>query len=512
MDAAIPSALPTPHLVLAATLLLVAATFFSGILRRRQKPPQPPGPFALPIIGHLYLLGPKPHQSFHSLCQKYGPVISLRLGSTPVVVAASADAATEFFKTHDLDFADRPQSVASRRFAYDSAGFAFAPYGPYWRFVRKVCMTDLLGGRTLEQLLPVRRRELTNLLGTLMEGARRGEAVDVSRELIRMTNNTIARMTTSRTCSVAEGEESAADPEESMKLVKQVAELIGSFNLTDHVWLLRGWDVQGLNRRIEEVHRGFDAMMERIIRQKEKARKARKEGDDPGVKDLLDLLLDVSEDESADVRLTRENVKGIVLDVFTAGSDSSAVTIEWALAELIHHPAMLEKAKEEVDRVVGRERLAEEADVPGLPYLQAVVKETLRLHPAACFASREAVRDATVSGYRIPAGTALFVNIWSVGKDPKQWDAPLEFRPERFLAGEEAGRHFPFGGGRRICPGAALALQVVQTALAALLQCFEWGQVGKVDMEEGVGLVVPRARPLVCVPAPRLSALPPMRG
>lgn len=191
------------------------------------------------------------------------------------------------------------------------------------------------------------------------------------------------------------------------------------------------------------------------------------------------------------------------------------MTVEWALAELINHPPLLEKAKEEVDRVVGRERLVEEADIGGLPYLQAIVKETLRLHPAACFASREAVRDASLAGYRIPAGTALFVNLWSVGKDPQQWESPLEFRPERFLSGgpgEEGGRHYPFGGGRRICPGATLALQVVQTALAALLQCFQWEQVGRLDMEEGVGLVVPRARPLVCVPVPRLDTLPPMRG
>ncbi|CAA6672442.1 unnamed protein product [Spirodela intermedia] len=446
----------------AVPLVVLVATVVFLVVKRADRPfngRRPPGPAALPIIGHLHLLDPKVHQSFDKLCEKYGPVISLRFGSTHAVFVSTVEAAAEFFKNHDLVFGNRPQSRASRRFAYDSAGFAFAPYGAYWRFVKKLAITELLSARTVEQLLPLRRQELRKV------------KVDVSHELIKMTNNTVARMATGRTCAPAEGE--SGDPEESMKLVKQVAELIGSFNLSDHVWLPRGWDLQGCNRRIEDVLHRYDTMMERIIKQKEATRGARRGGG--ATLDLLDILLDLSENKGANIKLTRENIKGIILDILVAGSDSSAVTLEWALTELINHPEMLQKAREEVDRVVGRDRLVEEADISGLPNVQAVIRETLRLHPAAAFVSRESRKDTTIYGYNIPAGTSLFPVGRPAGVPPGevllQADNGQELKQEQL-------RSLPFGGGRRICPGAGLAQQVVHTALTALLQCFDWQPYG----------------------------------
>ncbi|XP_078441664.1 3,9-dihydroxypterocarpan 6A-monooxygenase-like [Wolffia australiana] len=487
---------------------LVAGAFILFVFKiagkSKKKGKRAPGPVALPIIGHMHLLSPKAHQTFDDFCKKYGPIVSLRLGSTPTVIVGGVAAAAEFFKTHDLVFAERVQSIASRRLAYDDKGFAFAPYGAYWKFVKKLAVTDLLSARTVEQLLPVRRLELTALLEKLAAAARRRETVNVSHELIMMTNSTISRMVIGRTCAPAAGE--VGDPEESMKLAKQVAELIGSFNVCDHIWFLRHWDLQGLNRRIEDVLSRYDIMIERIIKQKEAAKKARE--DKSSGRDLLDILLDASENPAAEVKLTRENVKAIILDLLTAGSDSSAVTLEWALTELINHPEMLKKAQEEVDRVVGKERLVEETDIAGMPYVQAIIRETLRLHPAAVFAGRRCREDVTVCGFHIAAGTSVFVNIWSLGKDPEQWKDPLEFRPERFVKGGDElqqllQRMMPLGGGRRICPGGGLAMQVVQTTLAALLQCFEWKHVERQDLEEGIGLVVPRANPLVCVPVAR---------
>ncbi|MQL89629.1 hypothetical protein Taro_022200 [Colocasia esculenta] len=205
-------------------------------------------------------------------------------------------------------------------------------------------------------------------------------------------------------------------------------------------------------------------------------------------------------------------------DIFAAGTDTSAITTEWAMAELINHPAILRRAREEIDSVVGRSRLVDESDVPNLPYLQAIVKETLRLHPAVPLNFRGCTRDCRVGGYDVPAGTKLFVNNWAIGRDPAHWGEPLGFRPERFWEGGDGagvdvrGQHFrllPFGRGRRSCPGASLALHVVQGALAAMVQCFEWKvEGGRVDMEEGEGLTLPRARPLVCQPVARLDTLP----
>ena len=183
----------------------------------------------------------------------------------------------------------------------------------------------------------------------------------------------------------------------------------------------------------------------------------------------------------------------------------------------------MEKARQEIDSVVGKNRLVEESDIINLPYLQAIVKETLRLHPTGPLIVRESSKDCTIGGYDIPAGTRLFVNVWAIGRDPNHWENPLEFQPERFINEdgtlksqmEVRGQHFyllPFGSGRRGCPGTSLALWVVQTSLAAMIQCFEWkvrdGDNGTVNMEEGAGLTLPRAHPLICVPVPRLPLFP----
>lgn len=203
-------------------------------------------------------------------------------------------------------------------------------------------------------------------------------------------------------------------------------------------------------------------------------------------------------------------------DIFAAGTDTSAITIEWALAELINHPAIFQKARDEIDKVIGNNRLVEESDIPNLPYIQAIIKETLRLHPTGPIIVRESTEDCKIGDYDIPARTRLFVNVWAIGRDPNHWPEPLEFKPERFTESDKGGidvrgQHFhllPFGSGRRGCPGTSLALQVIQPTLAAIIQCFDWkgdGSHGMVDMTEGQGLTLPRAQPLVCRPVARLS-------
>ncbi|EMS63218.1 Cytochrome P450 93A2 [Triticum urartu] len=134
-----------------------------------------------------------------------------------------------------------------------------------------------------------------------------------------------------------------------------VAELVGAFNLEDYVALFRGWDLQGLSRRTRGVHARFDALLESIIRAKEKEWR---DGADGGkTKDLLDILMDAAADPAAEVKLTRDNIKAFVLDIFTAGSDTTATTVEWMLAELLTHPDCMQKLRAELDAVVGRSRL-----------------------------------------------------------------------------------------------------------------------------------------------------------
>ena len=257
---------------------------------------------------------------------------------------------------------------------------------------------------------------------------------------------------------------------------KHVAELVGAFNVEDYVGLCRGWDLQGLTRRTREVRDKFDALLEIMITAKEEKRRRRhqEQGETNTTtttttnnnNDLLDILMDAAEDKNAEVRLTMENIKAFVLDILTAGSDTTATSVEWMLAYLINHPACMDKLRAELDAVVGASRLVGELDVPNLPYLQAVFKETLRLQPPAVFAQRETIETVHVRGYTIPPKTTMFFSIYSVGRDPAYWEKPLEFDPERFMPGgagagvDPKGQHMqlmPFGSGRRACPGMGLA-------------------------------------------------------
>nr|XP_015869779.2 cytochrome P450 93A3-like [Ziziphus jujuba var. spinosa] len=511
------------YIIVFLVWLISTILFRSIFTKTKTKLRLPPSPLSLPIIGHLHLLAPLPHQALYKLSIRYGPIIHLSLGSNPCVVASSPEVAKEFLKTHETSFSNRPKGIAVDYLTYGSADFSFAPYGPYWKFMKKLCMSELLGGRTLEQLLPVRLEEIKMFLELMLKKADANEAVDVGGELTRVTNNVISRMVMSQRCSENENE-----ADRVRKLVKETAELTGKFNLSDYIGFCKNIDLQGFRKRLKEVRENFDTMMERIIKEHEEARKKEKKinggGDDHGVKDLLDILLDIAEDERSEIRLTRENIKAFILDIFAAGTDTSAITIEWALAELINHPNIANKARKEIDSVIGKTRLLQESDIVNLPYLQATVKETLRLHPTGPMIVRESSESSKICGYDIPEKTQLLVNVWAIGRDPSHWENPLEFKPERFLSEEGSGKsqldvrgqHFhllPFGSGRRGCPGTSLALQIVQTTLGAMIQCFEWkvgGGDGSVDMEEGPGLTLPRATPLICVPVARLSPFPSM--
>lgn len=207
-------------------------------------------------------------------------------------------------------------------------------------------------------------------------------------------------------------------------------------------------------------------------------------------------------------------------NLFAAGTDTSSSTVEWAIAELIRNPQLLKQAQEEMDNVVGRERLVTELDLSRLTFLQAIVKETFRLHPSTPLSlPRIASESCEIDGYHIPKGSTLLVNVWAIARDPKMWADPLEFRPARFLPGGEKadvdvrGNDFeviPFGAGRRICAGMSLGLRMVQLLIATLVQTFDWELADglmpeKLNMEEAYGLTLQMAAPLMVHPRPRLA-------
>ncbi|RRT36319.1 hypothetical protein B296_00042038 [Ensete ventricosum] len=203
-----------------------------------------------------------------------------------------------------------------------------------------------------------------------------------------------------------------------------------------------------------------------------------------------------------------------VQELLAAGTDTSAVTMEWAMSLLLIHPEVLHAARAELDAKIGQGRIAEEEDIPDLPYLNCVITETLRLYPSVpLLVPHESSQDCTVGGYDVPRGTMLLVNAWAIHRDPNTWDDPQEFKPERFQCEggkEEAGlRMLPFGAGRRKCPGEGLAMRLIGLALATLIHCFEWEKLPgeEVDMTEGQALSMPKVKPLEVVCTPRRTML-----
>ncbi|KAG6529001.1 hypothetical protein ZIOFF_011193 [Zingiber officinale] len=412
------------HLVIAFILILALPAVISH-RRRSRKFNLPPGPKPLPVIGNLHLIGPLIHQSLHALAKKHGPLMYLRLGSRPTVVGSSAAAARFFFKTHDLSFSTLPNMAVGKYTAYNSSDMLWLPYGSYWRLVRRLFLTELFSAKRLHSFSSIRVDEVHGLLRRIFDASPQV----VLRELLFVfAFNVINR--------IAFGKQYVA--QDFKEVIEEIMLLHGVFNLGDYIPWLGFLDLQGYVRRMKLLGRKLDGLNEQILVDHEERRL--REGDAFVAKDIVDVLLLMVDDPTMDkdTRLDRDKVKAIVQDIFVGASETSSLTIEWAISELVRNPEKQRKAAEELEQVVGRGRWVEEDDIPRLPYLVAIVKETMRLHPAAPLLmprlSREhAVAGEDCGGYEVPAGTIVLVNVWAMGRDPDVWEAPEEFWPERFL-------------------------------------------------------------------------------
>lgn len=218
--------------------------------------------------------------------------------------------ARECLKTHEMSFLNRPKMTNIDYLTYGSSDFVMAPYGPYWKFMKKLCMSELLGGRILDQNLPIRHEEIERFLHFLLKKADKGEEVDVGAELVRLTNNIISRMALNRRCS-----DDDEEAQEVREVVGEMCELAGRFNFSDMFWFCRNLDLQGYGKRLKDVRDRYDNMMGKIIEDREEARRKRKndQRDGDNVVNLLDILLDIYGDEASEIKLTRENIKGFIM-------------------------------------------------------------------------------------------------------------------------------------------------------------------------------------------------------
>ncbi|XP_060176862.1 premnaspirodiene oxygenase-like [Lycium barbarum] len=435
----------------------------------------PPGPWKLPILGsvhHLALEGGLPHHALTNLGKKYGPFMHLQLGEISTVVVSSVDMAREILKTHDLAFASRPKLMSLDIIFYKSTDIAFSPYGDYWRQMRKVCVMELLTAKMVRSFSSIRRDEASRLV-QFIRSSTPGKPVNVTERILWYES--------SITCKAAFGE-LLKDQEKFIRIVRELMELAGGFSVADIFPSIKILHVlSGLRSRIWKVHKNVDAIVEGVINEHKKTIACGKKANGAlGCEDLVDVLLRLMESGDLHIPIADDNIKAIMIDLFSAGTETSTTTTLWAMTEMMRNPSVLAKAQAEVREVFKGKEIFNEDDIDELKYLKQVVKETLRLHPPLpLLVPRECREETNINGYTIPLKTRVMVNVYAMGRDPKYWEDAESFMPERFEQSsvDFMGNNFeylPFGSGRRMCPGISFGLINAYLPLAKLLYHFDW--------------------------------------
>ncbi|KAK9987080.1 hypothetical protein SO802_032031 [Lithocarpus litseifolius] len=469
-------------------------------LRKSNTKNLPPGPNGLPIIGNLHQLGPRPHETLSAMAKEFGPLMTLKFGSVTTIVASSAETTKEILHTHDQTFANRPvpDSVATQ--PHPEGTLAWVPGDHRWRNRRRICSTQMFTSQRLDLLQHFRHKKVHQLIAHINKY--KGSPVDIGSLAFATTLNLISN--TIFSVDIVDPDFESA--QEFKELVWRIMMDAGKPNVSDYFPMLKRFDLQGVRRHVQVSYKRMHEIFDDIIATRLKHRetdKTTRHGD------FLDVLLDQMQEDGSDFSI--DTIKPLILDLFIAGSDTSGLTTEWAMAELLRKPKTLQKARDEVLQVIGTHGEIKESDIDRFPYIQAVVKETLRLHPPApLLLPYIAGNDVEVSGYTIYKGNQVLVNAWSIGRNPKYWIDPLSFEPERFVGSnlDFKGRDFeyiPFGAGRRICPGLPLAQRMVILMLGSILHSFNWKlpegiTPENLDMSEQFGITLKKANSLCAVP------------
>ncbi|XP_022737737.1 geraniol 8-hydroxylase-like [Durio zibethinus] len=482
---------------------LVLIQALRSITRRKGRTDKlPPGPAIIPIFGNLFLLGEKPHKSLAMLAKTHGDIMTLKLGQKTTIVVSSASMAKEILQKHDAAFSNRTIPDAVRALQHHEAGMPWMPVSTTWRLLKKICNFHIFASQRLDANQYLRRSKVEELLADVHESCRVGEAIDIGQAAFKTTLNFLSN--TIFSINLADSSDTA---QEFREIVQGIEEELGKPNFGDYfpIILAINLDLQGIRRRMT-IHLGkLMSLFDKVIDERLELRKM---NDYISTNDFLDTLLHISEDNE---ELDRNLIKHLLLDLFTAGTQTTASTLEWAMAELLRCPKALLEARRELKQNIGQGNLVDESDAACLPYLQAVVKETLRLHPPVPFLlPRKAEADIEIHNFIVPKGAQVLVNAWAIGRDPNFWEEPDLFLPERFIGSEMdvRGRDFrliPFGAGRRICPGLPLAKRMLPLMLGTLVHSFDWELEDGVtpeslNMDDKFGLVLPKAQPLRAIP------------
>ncbi|KAL6008034.1 hypothetical protein ACLOJK_033540 [Asimina triloba] len=553
--------------------LTAIATAHALLLLRNwlwQRTKLPPGPSGLPIVGNLLQLGPRPHESLAALANAYGPLLSLKLGSITTIVASSPKIAKEILQKNDHAFAGRGIPDSATAEPNYELSVAWLPPGPLWRTLRKILNTQIMTTQMLDALQGLRNEKMVEMVRHLGEVAAQGKEVNIGWLAFATTFNLLSTAVFSTNLFDLGPEDGSQDFKDA---TARIMELAGRPNLSDYFPVLRPFDLQRLRRSIKVHYDRLHVLINKMIDQRLRSREigmpkkndflevlldySQEHGpefDRRQVNSLVAVRAVASALQTRTMRLCREFVffemmqvgsprlsflsaddaSGfppksnsihavldpiIILgsddqrDLFVAGSDTTSTTIEWVMAELLRNPEAMAKAKQELADAMGTSagQPIQESDIPHLRYLQAVVKEAMRLHPTVpLLLPHKTIADVELCGFTIPQNTQVLINAWALARDSSVWEDPTSFKPERFLTSEVDFRDgnfsfIPFGAGRRICPGMPLAVRMVSLMVATLVHSFEWklpnGMLAhEMDMGDRFGVTLQKADPLLAIP------------
>ncbi|KAI5055578.1 hypothetical protein GOP47_0029099 [Adiantum capillus-veneris] len=447
---------------------LAASHFFKPKLRL------PPGPVAVPIFGNWLQVGDDlNHENLSQLAKKYGELFLLRMGQRNLVVVSSPELAKEVLHTQGVEFGSRTRNVVFDIFTGKGQDMVFTVYGDHWRKMRRIMTVPFFTNKVVQQSRVHWEEEINYAIEDLKTkpGAATTGVVVRQRLQMLMYNNMYRMMFNRRF-------EREDDPlfVELKRLNGERSRLAQSFeyNYGDFIPILRPF----LRKYLELCQKVKDERLrlfnKYFIEEHKKLISVKPPSNDE--KCAIDHMLDAQKNGE----ITEDNVLYIVENINVAAIETTLWSIEWGLAEIVNNPDIQSKIRDELNTVLGKGMPITEPDVSRLPYLHAVVKETMRLHMAIpLLVPHMNLHQAKLGGYDIPAESKILVNAWYLANNPELWEKPEIFNPERFLGAEklEANgndfRFVPFGVGRRSCPGIILAIPIVSLVLGRLVQSFE---------------------------------------
>jgi len=447
----------------------------------------------------LYFFKSHPPVVLRDLASKYGPVMFLRIGQIDTVVISSPAAAEEVLREKDINFASRPSLVLSEFFCYGGLDVVFSPYGAYWRTLRKLCTMELLSAKMVRQFAPIREKETLSLIRNIQAAGRGGEPVNLARQLLSCSNSITAKAAFGQACT-------SELRDQFLSSMAMGLCFSGGFTVGDVFPSLRFIDVvTGLRRRMWQSRMQVDDVFDKIIARAEARR------DDS----LVSVLLRIRDEGELEFPISTINIKAIILDMFTGGTETTSSAAEWIMSDLMRNPDVMAKAQAEVRRVFDSVSPQDhEAKMEELHYIKMVVKESMRLNPVLPLLAPRLCRETCdVGGFQVTKGTRVVINAWAMARSPDYWHDAEKFRPERFEDGMldfKGSRleYLPFGAGRRRCAGDdTFGLAMLELIIARLLYYIYWSlpvgmQPDDIDMEMIVTATARRKNQLHLVASP----------